>query len=117
MLVLFFTIIFLAELIIASWVISKINNARKLISEYNQQVVELQPVITLGITKARTNITKTLTTLNAFVNFLTEKKGQCSCIVGKNIFSTFLSVITKLPYKQILSFLEVLIAIKKFLRK
>ncbi len=117
MLVIFFTIVFLAELIIASWIIGKINNARKLVAEYNQQVTNLQPVIKSGIISTRENITKTLNSLNSFVRFLAEKKCQCTGLIERNILSTFLAFITKLPYKQILSILEILLTLKKFLKK
>ena len=45
MLILFFTIIFLAELIIASWIITQITKARRFVCEVNQQVTDIQPLI------------------------------------------------------------------------
>ncbi|MBQ8669231.1 hypothetical protein IJ472_05590 [bacterium] len=117
MLVLFFTIIFLAELIVAGWVISKIMSARKYVCELNQQVTDIQPVIKENIDKTHEGLTKTLNSLRTFINFLAEKKGQCSNLMKRNILSTTVAVILKLPFKEILSALEVILKVKKILGK
>ena len=117
MLVLFFTIIFLAELIVASWLISQINKTRKLVCEVNQQVTAVQPVIKENIEKAHNMLSKTLVSLETFINFLAEKRGKLGTLMNRNIFSTAVAVILQLPFKEILSLLEVIIKVKKVLGK
>lgn len=117
MLEIFFTIIFLAELIVAGWLIAQISKARKLVCEVNQQVLDIQPLIKTNIEKAHDMLSKTLASLEAFMRFLAEKKGQFGTLMNRNIFSTAVAVVLKLPFKEILSLLEVVIKVKKILRK
>lgn len=117
MLYLFFTIIFLAELIVASWIIAQITKARRLVCEVNQQVSDIQPLIKTNIEKAHEMLSKTLASLEAFMKFLAEKQGELGTLVNRNIFSTAVAVVLKLPFKEILSLLEVIIKVKKILRK
>lgn len=117
MLVLFFTVIFLAELIVAGWIISKINDARAFVGEINQQVLEFQPTVKTNIDKAHELLSKTLDTLNLFTKFLSEKRGVLGSLVNRNIFSTVIAVALKLPFKDILALLEVAIKLRKLLKR
>ena len=117
MLVLFFTIIFLAELIVASWLITQITKARKLVCEVNQQVIDVKPLIKENMEKAHEILSKTLASLEEFMKFLAEKKGELGTLMNRNIFSTAVAIILKLPFKEILALLEVIIKVKKILKK
>lgn len=117
MLVLFFTVIFLAELIVAGWVISKINKARIFVGEINQQILEIQPMIKTNLSRAHEVLSKALESLNSFTKFLAEKRGALGTLVNRNIFSTAIAVALKLPLKEILSLLEVVIKLRKLLKK
>ena len=117
MLILFFTIIFLAELIVAGWIIAQITKARKLVCDANQQVLETQPLIKENIEKAHETLAKTLKSLEAFSNFLAEKQGELGTLLNRNIFATTIAIALKLPLKDILSLLEVIIKVKKILGK
>ena len=117
MLILFFTIIFLAELIIASWIITQITKARRFVCEVNQQVTDIQPLIKENIDIAHEKLSKTLASLEAFMKFLAEKQGELGTLMNRNIFSTAVAVVLKLPFKEILSLLEVIIKVKRILKK
>jgi hypothetical protein len=117
MLVLFFTIIFLAELIVAGWLIAQITKARKFVCEVNEQVTTVQPLIKENIEKAHEILSKTLVSLEAFMKFLAEKQGEFGTLFNRNIFSTAVAIVLKLPFKEILSLLEVIIKVKKILGK
>ena len=97
MLTLFFTIIFLAEIIVAGWVISWIIKLDKKVCETNKKMLEFQP-------KMREQIKKLTCTLE-LVNSL-----------KKNIITTILFMILKIPFKQIATGVEILLLIKKILR-
>lgn len=116
MLTLLFTIVFIAELIIASWIISKIQKLNRVVCEANTKVLEAQVELKTQITETRLGITKALTALKKFTNFVDDTKDEYSNLVEKNIFSTVLSIILKLPYKKIMSALEVGLMIKKLLK-
>lgn len=116
MLVLFFTIIFLAELIITGWIISQINKARAFVGEINQEVLNIQPLLKENIEKAHKMLSELLDSLNSFTKFLSEKQGELGALVNRNIFSTVVAVVLKLPFKEILSLLEVVIKIKRILK-
>ena len=117
MLYLFFTIIFLAELIVAGWIIAQITKARRLVCEVNQQVIDIQTLIKTNIEKAHETLAKTLESLEAFMKFLAEKQGELGTLMNRNIFSATIAIVLKLPFKEILSLLEVIIKVKKILGK
>lgn len=116
MLTLFFTIIFLAELIVANWIIFNIIKLDKHVKEINIQITEYQPILRRSIQKVNGKLTKSLNSLNCFVTFIADKKQECKELCSKNILSSLLCIILKLPFKQILSALEVILAIKKIFR-
>lgn len=116
MLTLFFTITFLAELIVAHWIISKITRFNKRINTVNEQMLKYQPILRRNIQKIHNKLTKSLDSLNCFVKFIADKKHECKELCSKNIITSIVCLIAKLPYKQIFSALEVILAIKKILR-
>ncbi len=116
MLTLFFTITFIAELIVAGWVISWILRFDKIICQTNLQVTQQRVELVSKMNCAKTSINKTLTALNNFVTFINDKKCECKKAFETNIITSILCLILKLPFKQILSALEVILTIKKILR-
>lgn len=116
MLTLFFTIIFLAELIVANWIISKIVKFDNKVKETNIQILEIQPILRKYIRSTHYKLTKALNSLNCFVTFVADKKHQCKELCSKNIITSIVCLIVRLPYKQIFSALEVILTIKKILR-
>ena len=116
MLTLFFTLTFLAELIVANWIITKIIKFNNQVKEINVRVIEYQPLLKRSIQKTHGKITKSLNSLNCFVQFVADKKHECKELCSKNIITSIVCLIVKLPYKQIFSALEVILAIKKIIK-
>ncbi len=117
MLTIFFTITFIAELIIAGWIISVILKLDKIVCTTNQQVTDYRPILQENLTKTKAGVNKTLTALTKFVTFINEKKCECKDAFEKNIITSILCIILKLPFKKIISALEVALMLKKLLRK
>ena len=116
MLTLFFTIIFLAELIVAGWIISWIIKFDKAVCQTNSQVTLQRKELISKMNDAKMSINKTLTALNNFVTFINDKKCECKNAFETNIITSILCLILKLPFKQILSALEVILTVKKLLQ-
>lgn len=116
MLVLFFTIIFIAELIVAGWIVSHIISFNKTICETNQKVLELQPQIITEIRKARITLCKLLKDLDCFVTFVAEKQDNCKLALKQNLLSSVAAFILKIPMKKIITVINVITAIKKFIK-
>lgn len=116
MLTLFFTIIFIAELIVAGWIISGLLKLDRMVCQTNEQVTTQRTELMSKLDCAKTCINKTLNALNSFVTFINEKKCECKEAFETNIVTSILCLILKLPFKQILSALEVVLTIKKILR-
>ncbi|MCM1339113.1 MAG: hypothetical protein NC191_05535 [Muribaculaceae bacterium] len=116
MLVLFFTIIFIAELIIAGWLIGHITAFDKKICALNNQVVKIQPQIKSEFAKIREPITKALAALDKFVEFMADQGVNCKEQLKKCILSKILTAILKIPFKQISAILDIALTIKKLLK-
>lgn len=116
MLTLFFTISFIAEIIVANWIISKILKVDAQVKEMNAQVLAFQPILKESIQNTHGKLTKSLDNLNCFVQFIADKKHECKELCSKNIITSLVCLILKLPYKQIFSALEVILAVKKILK-
>lgn len=116
MLTLFFTIIFLAEIIVAGWVISWIVKLDKKVCETNKKMLEFQPKMREQIKKLTCTLELASSCLDYFVTFIAERKTTCVNSLKKNIITTILFMILKIPFKQIATGVEILLLIKKILR-
>lgn len=116
MLYIFFLIVFLAELIVMEWIVSKIIRLEKRVIETNQKVINYRPILKERIQKATSLLSGAAICLKSFVTFIAEKRGQCRDLLCKNLMSSLLCMITKIPFKQILTGLEIFLSIKKLLK-
>ena len=116
MLVLFFTIIFIAELIIAGWLVSGITSLNKKVCATNQEVIEFQPQIKTCLKNAKEEIKKVSRSLECFTDFVAKKQTDCKESFKKNLPSKIILSILKIPAKRLITIIELVLAIKKFLK-
>lgn len=113
MLVLFFTIIFIAELIITSWVISQLIKADKAVCEANIKVTKYRPYIKnkLQIIKTANNII--YSSIDYFNLYVEDKKSKIQSIINKDLLTTLIVTFSKVPYKKIWTIINIITSINK----
>ena len=116
MLHLFFTITFVAEVIVCCWIVSKLKKLDEIVLEKNAQVLEYQPVLKSALTEVKANVNKSMLTLTSLVTFIGETKGECKKLFSKNFLSALGCLILKIPFKQIMSALDVILMVKRILK-
>lgn len=117
MLTIFFTIIFIAELIIAGWIISALQKADKYVCEINQKVINIQPVLKRQINQFQITVNTILLGVDYFAAFLTKKKDECVNVCSKNIITTVIYLFLNTGGKRVFAFVDLLIALVKFIKK
>lgn len=117
MLTIFFTIIFIAELIIAFWVISLIQKCNRLVCEANKKVTNCRVVIKRKICDIRISINSALLAMNNFSEFVNKKKDDLNDILSKNLFTTVLLMILNPGGKKIFALINFFLSVKKFIQK
>ena len=117
MLTLFFTIVFIAELIVAGKVISVIKQADGTVCEINSQVSELKPQICKnleGLSKSVEAATKGVGTIN---QFLDKKKRDLYISLLKGILGLVVFVLLKkYPHKRWLSVVDLVFTFDSLLK-
>jgi len=116
MLVLFFTIIFIAELIVTTWLISLIINLDKTVCELNQKVLTIQPEIKDNIQITKNIISQILSGLDCFTKFISTKREDCKNALKQNLLSTIAGFILRIPVKKIIALINIVLTIKKFIK-
>ena len=116
MLVVFFTIVFIAELIVTCWIVSKINKLRAKIAGANLAVNQISPEIISGVTQARAIAETISTKLGVTVDFIEEKKCDCLSSLMKGVLTTLLFSATKLPGKKLFTMIDLLLTIRKIIK-
>lgn len=116
MLQLFFTISFIAEIIVCVWIISKLQKFDKQVLEMNKQIVEFQPELKQALAKTKTTVNKTMTAFRSLVSVIGNTKGECKKLFSKNFLSALGCLILKIPFKQVLNILDVIFVLKKLLK-
>ena len=116
MLQVFFTISFIAEIIVCCWLVSKLKKWDRAVLEMNKQVLEFQPELKKSLTVVKTNVNKAMVALKVVVSFIGTTKGECKKLFSKNFISALGCLILKIPFKQILGILDVIFAFKKLLK-
>lgn len=113
----FFTIIFIAELIIASWLISLMNKCTKWANTQNAYITSNQKILQEQIQKIYT-ITKTIhTNLDSFSNTIEKKREDIIQIFSKNTLTTIGYILLNTNIKSVITFIDLILTIKKFLKK
>lgn len=116
MLTIFFTIIFIAELIIAFWVISLIQKCNRLVCEVNKKVINCRPAIKSKICDIRISINSALLAMNNFSEFVNKKKDDLNEILSKNLFTTVLLMVLNPAGKKIFALIDLFLSVKKFVQ-
>lgn len=115
MLVLFFTIIFIAELIMAGQIIALIQKARQSVCQINQTVIDVKPEIERNICDIRIAINTVLLRLNGVHGFIDKRKEDYKKIFSANFLTKVTSFILSNDWKKILMAIDVILTIKKFI--
>lgn len=116
MFTLFFTIIFIAEVIIAIWLILFIHKLNKKICRANNSILELQPILKDKVCKLKITINTVYLGIDYFAEFITRKKEQCSTALSNNIVVLILFLLLNTSGKRILAFIDLFMAFKKFIK-
>lgn len=115
MLVLFFTIIFIAELIIAVQVITLIQKARQNVCQINQTVTDMKPEIERNICDVRIAINTILLRITGVHGFIDKRKEDYKKIFSANFLTKIASFILSNDWKKILMAIDVILTIKRFI--
>ena len=117
MLILFFTIVFIAELIVVGKVISVIKQASSSVNEFGARLEEVKPAITSGVVTVKNGVSSVTKGLGAFSLFVENKKNEVFKYLVKGILALVLLVfLKKLPHKKVLSFVDILFALNNLLK-
>lgn len=113
----FFTIIFIAELIIAFWLISIINKCKKWAIKQNTFILKNKTILQEIITEIRTNIKTIHTNLDNFSGAIEKKKEDFLQIFSKDAITTIGYLLLNTNLKSIITFVELILTLKKLLKK
>ncbi len=116
MLQLFFTISFVAEIIVGFWIVSKLRKWDNAVLEMNKQVLDFQPELKASLTKVKAGVNKSMLALRSLVSVIGNAKGECKKLFSKNFLSALGCLILRIPFKQVLNILDVIFALKKLLK-
>lgn len=116
MITIFFTIVFIAELIITGWLISIILKADRMVCEANEKVLNLQPAIKEQIQGFKIAVNTVLLGVDFFASFLEKKKEECLNICSKNLITTILFFVLNNAGRKVLGFIDLFLALRKFLK-
>ncbi len=113
MLTLFFTIIFLAELIVASWIISKIKKANAVVCDYNKKLTEFQPMLKDNLQKIHEIINNIHSKLNCLTSSVSNRVENCKNLFKSKALTDLAMWVLNIPYKKILTIVEIILTIRK----
>jgi hypothetical protein len=113
MLYIFFTIVFIAELIVLEKIISSLRKLNNAVCDINSKILEFQPKIKDDIKALRITISGVLGKLDCFVTFVAKKRTDCGKQISKNLLLKILGFILRIPAKRILTVLDIVLMIRK----
>lgn len=116
MLTIFFTIIFIAELIITIWVVTYIRKLDMKVTQINQNVIDFQPVLKDSVCKFKIAVNTVLFGVDYFAEFVAEKKEQCVNALSHNLIVMVLFLILNTGGKRILALIDLFMAFNKFIK-
>ncbi len=116
MLNLFFTIVFLAEIILAHWLISKIIKLDNYVKALNFLVVDRQSELKITLKSARCSVNKAMLMFANIVTFINAKQSQCKTLFSENLLSVIGCSVLKIPFKQMFTVLDTVLTLKRLLR-
>ena len=117
MLIIFFTIVFIAELIVIAKILSLLKRANDSICEINSQVIEVKPIIKKGLSDAKKGVSGMTSGVDGFSTFVKKKKKDIIIFAIKGTVAIILIfALKKFPNKRCLKFVDNLISIGNFLK-
>lgn len=117
MLTLFFIIIFLAELIITSWIVSGLRKADAIVCEMNLQVTKSREELKEKLNKTKAVINLAKLSLDYLITFVKEKKTNFEHFFKKNLLTTILFLILRIPEKKITRYIDIFVILKQAYNK
>ena len=115
--VLFFVIVFIAELVLTVQLILLIRNWDRKVCALNDLITESQPVIENAFTTIRIAINKTLLNLTKIQIKINEKKDRYKVIILKHIITAILFIILHGRWKKIISVVELAFSANDVIKK
>ena len=115
MFVLFFVIVFIAELIVASKIIQIIKKADAKVCTVNEQILSARPQIKKGITSVRIEINKIHLSITQIQIKLKKKKEEYKIVLLKNILTGICFLLLNYNAKRALTTVELALSLKDFI--
>lgn len=117
MFVLFFTIVFIAELIVVAKVISVLQKCDSQVQEFNNQIIQINPEFKKGVEGAQKAVTSLTGGVGLFNKFIDKKKYELIRLAAKAALAVlFVIVIKKIPNKKLLTVIDMVFMFEKFLQ-
>lgn len=117
MLTLFFTIVFLAELIVAGKIVSVIKQADANVCAINTQVCEIKPQLKKGMQSAASGVKAAANGVGLVNKFIDKRKRELYISLIKGILSIVIFImIKKYPHKRCLTIVDVLFTFDNILK-
>ena len=117
MLILFFTIVFIAELIVTAKVVSILKQTSSSINEVTEQLVQTKPAITEGLSAAKKGVSTVTKGVGSISTFIEGKKKDAFKFAIKGVLALVLLIfLRKLPHKKVMTTIDVLFAIGNLLK-
>lgn len=116
MLTIFFTIIFIAEIIITIYLIMLIRKINKKVCKANKQILALRLQIEEQLYKLELSINQIHLHLTHFNNFIDTKKEQCTSFLSNNAIIGILFLFLNTSGKKFLALVDLFVAFNKFIK-
>lgn len=116
MLILFFTIILISEIIVAFWAISKIRKLDKTVCELNCRILPVKEFLTEKIKLEKEALISFNQKVKGWNSFVDKKKNQYLKI-HPQVILTIASFILKNDWKKVVLIFDIIFGIKKLLAK
>lgn len=113
----FFTIVFIAELIVVHWLISQITRARKVVAAVNLKVLDSRFVIREKCYRTRLILNKLILTLSGLPEKVCEKKKLIDKILSMKILPLILFVLERIGPANIFKFINFILVARQFLKR
>jgi hypothetical protein len=113
MLYLFFTIVFIAELVVLEKIVSLILKLKGNVHEMNCKIVDFKPKMKDYIKNFRSVVGVIFGKLDCFVTFVAQRRTDCSKRIKKGLLMTVLGFILRIPTKQVLTIVDILMMVRK----
>ena len=116
MFVLFFVIVFIAELIVASKLIQIIRNLDEKVCAVNEQITLANPQIKKGFLTTRLEINKILLSLTQIQIKLKKKQEKYKLVLLKNILTGICFLLLNYNAKRAMTAVELALSLKDFIK-